>query len=152
VDSSERGRTSLVATKVRGGRTERRRRLAASRLVVQKHGGVADEVVGASRHSGASWPAACAHAHRGTARCGAWPAGVVARPRLVPGRGTQGLERAEGPRCRAGPRRCFHSLRTPALGRLDAWQDMCRCAYALWCGVVVARVVFSNYLRNFKNA
>jgi hypothetical protein len=115
-------------------------------------GDVADEVVGALWHSGASWAAACAHAQCGTARCGTWPAGAVARPRLVPGRGARSLERAEGPQCRAGPRRHFHSLRTPALGRLDAWQDGCRRAYAIWRGVNVARAGFSNCLRIFKNA
>jgi hypothetical protein len=108
---------------------------------------VADEVVGASRHSGANWPTACTHAHRG-----AWPAGVVARPRLVPGRGARGLERAEGPWCRAGPQRRFHSLRTPALGRLDTWQDGCRRAYALWRDINVARAGFLNCLCIFKNA
>jgi hypothetical protein len=67
-------------------------------------GDIADDVVGASRHSGASWPAACEHAHRGTVHCSAWPAGTVARLQLVPRRDAQGLEWAEGPRCQAGPR------------------------------------------------
>jgi hypothetical protein len=60
---------------------------------------------------------------------------AVAQPRLVPGRGARGLERAESPRCRAGPRRHFHSLHTPALGttRRVAGRVPTRVRALVWC-------------------